>query len=220
MQPSPDSSTFSAAFAIRPVVAADRRALGQIAYETGFFGASAEVFFPDPKLFGELWVGPYLNDVGCCNFAAESEGTVVGYIIGACDTRVYQRYFARRFPKLVGQLIRGDYPYWRRSLSYLLRALRYSARAAPRADYPAHLHINLLPGARGHGSGGKLLAAFLGCLGERGVEGVQLSTTRENDGAIRLYERHGFEVYIEYESPLWHRWLGRNVSHVIMTKRL
>jgi len=205
---------------IRPVVAADRLAVGQIAYETGYFGASAAFYFPDPKLFSELWVGPYLNEVGCCNFAAESQGAVVGYIIGTCDSRAYKRYFARHFPKLVGQLIRGDYPHWRRSLSYLLRALRYPARAAPRADYPAHLHVNVLPRARGQGSGGRLLTAFLGCLTERGVEGVQLSTTRENDAAIRLYERYGFEVYREYESHLWYPWLGRDATHVIMTKRL
>lgn len=200
---------------------ADFEALGQIAYETGFFGASAARFFGDPTLFADLWVRPYLYGPGCCNHLALLDDRPIGYILGTCDLKAYQRNMAvRQVPAVLAGLFTGRYPQARASLPYLLRLLRYPARHAPTQAYPAQLHLNLLPEARGHGLGRRLLETYLTCLMDRHVSGVQLSTTEENSAALALYEKVGFKVYLEYQSPLWQPYLGQALTHVVMVKAL
>lgn len=206
--------------AIRPAEASDLEALAQVAYQTGFFGNSAAVYFPSLPLFGDLWIKPYLNGIGACNFVAELEGRIVGYIIGAPNVRAYQRYFLLAAPDILWKILTRRYPGFLKSVGYLLRAAFYRSRQAPLAQYPAHLHINLLPQARGLGFGRKLLEAHLDCLRAKGIPGVQLSATGENGAALGLYQKLGFKVYAEWESPLWKPWLGREVTHLIMVKDL
>jgi GNAT superfamily N-acetyltransferase len=206
---------------VREVKPADLETLGEIAYSTGFFGASAERFFPARVLFRDLWVWPYLGGAGCCGYVAESAvGKPLGYILGTCNLRQYQNWILTHLPHLLLRALRGEYPGLRRSLPYLLRMARYPAHLAPPETYPAQLHVNLLPESRGLGLGNRLMEAYLGCLRGRNVTGVQLSTTRENTAALGLYQKFGFSVYSEYQSPLWQPWLGRTTSHVVMVCRL
>ena len=208
------------AASIRPAGPTDLEALGHIAYATGFFGSSAAVYFPSPPLFRDLWIKPYLEGIGACNFVAELEGKIVGYVLGAPDVRAYRWYFLRSAGEVLGRLLTGQYPGFLHSACYLLRTARYGSPLAPLRAYPAHLHINLLPESRGLGLGQKLLAAHLDCLRARGIPGVQLSTTRENTAALGLYQKFGFTVYLEWKSPLWKPWLGREATHLVMVKDL
>ncbi|GIW35200.1 MAG: N-acetyltransferase [Meiothermus sp.] len=205
---------------IRPAQPEDLETMGRVAYLTGFFGESAAVYFPSLSLFRDLWIKPYLYGAGMCNWLAELDGIVVGYIVGASDTQVYRQYFLRSAFEMLKNAMAGKYPGLVGCVPYLLRAAWYSNRRAPAELYPAHLHINLLPQARGFGLGHQLLEAHLNCLRARGVRGVQLSTTRENDRALKLYEKFGFEVYIEWRSPLWKPWLGREATHLTLVKDL
>lgn len=198
----------------------DLEALGHIAYATGFFGESARHFFPDAALFTDLWVRPYLSAVGCGNFLALLGGAPVGYILGTAHLRAYRRHLLGNVPWLLGWALQGRYSHLRPSLAYLLRMVRYPTPHAPTGLYPAQLHVNLLPQARGVGLGQALLSAHLEALRKRGVRGVQLSTTWENRAAMRLYERTGFRAYCEAKSPLWQPWLGREVVHVVMVKEI
>jgi ribosomal protein S18 acetylase RimI-like enzyme len=68
--------------------------------------------------------------------------------------------------------------------------------------------------------GKALLAAFLDCLQARGVRGVQLSTTRANQAARRLYRSLGFRLYAKRASPFWAPYLGRPVIHEVWVKEL
>lgn len=205
---------------IREARMEDLEALGHVAYATGFFGESARRFFPDPTLFTDLWVRPYLGTVGCGNFLALSGGVPVGYILGTAHLSAYRRHLLRSLPWLLCRALQGRYPHLGPSLAYLARMARYSTPHAPTGPYPAQLHINLLPQARGAGLGQALLNAHLEALRQHRVPGVQLSTTRENAAALRLYERAGFWVWREASSPLWRPWLGRDAVHVVMVKEL
>ncbi|MDX2008056.1 MAG: GNAT family N-acetyltransferase [Meiothermus sp.] len=198
----------------------DLEAIGQVAHATGFFGASAERFFPDPTLFTDLWVRPYLAGAGCGNWVAEDAGAILGYIIGTCDLQAYGRWMLGYGPRVLKDALFGRYPNVLGALPYLLRMARYPSRLAPFGLYPAQLHVNLLPGSRGMGLGGQLLEHFLHDLRRRKVRGVQLSTTRDNSAALGLYQRFGFETFREYPSPLWRPWLGRDAIHLTMTLAL
>ncbi|MCS7058609.1 MAG: GNAT family N-acetyltransferase [Meiothermus sp.] len=201
---------------IRPVLPADFAALTEVAYATGFFGRSAEVYFPAKVLFGELWVRPYLGPAGGCGLVLEEEGQILGYVLGAQDPIAYRWYFLRGLPRWLRQAAQGCYPGLGTSLRFLLRALRYPSKAAPEGLFPAHLHLNLLGGVRGQGWGERLLRAHLTCLQQRGLPGVQLSTTEENRAALGLYHKLGFREYTRWTSLLWAPWLGRAVVHLVL----
>jgi GNAT superfamily N-acetyltransferase len=62
-------------------------------------------------------------------------------------------------------------------------------------DYPAHLHIDILPEYQGHGGGKNLIAALLAKLQADRVRGIHLMKSGENKGAEVFYGRMGFERY-------------------------
>lgn len=203
---------------IRPARPADLAALARVAYDTGFFGESARRYFPDPALFADLWVRPYLR--GGLGFVACAGDGVVGSILGVRSPAAYRRALWGLVPTLAGRALTGGYPRLPGCLPYGWRTLRFAAEHAPTDLFPAHLHLNVLEGARGTGLGGRLLDTFLAALAREGVRGVQLSTTRVNVAALALYEKRGFRVWAERQSPLWRPWLGRDALHVVMVRVL
>ena len=206
---------------LRALRAGDEAQVGRIAYQTGFFGDSAARYFPDARLFADIWIGPYFEAPGALGFVAQRGGEVVGYILGLPDQGPYGRALTRVIVRrIVPGVLLGRYRRPFGGLPYLLRFARFPSTHATRARYPAHLHINLQPGTRGLGLGSGLLTAYLNALRARGVPGVQLSTTRENGAALRLYGRAGFEVYAEEASPLWTPWLDREAVQVVLVKDL
>jgi ribosomal protein S18 acetylase RimI-like enzyme len=64
------------------------------------------------------------------------------------------------------------------------------------------LAIAVVPSARGRGIGKALLEALLRRARDAGHEGISLSVDKLNDGAIRLYEQHGFRRVGENETSL------------------
>ena len=60
------------------------------------------------------------------------------------------------------------------------------------AEYPAHMHIDLLPRLQGQGLGRALIETLADALRERGVPGLHLGVSTENPGAIAFYHRVGF----------------------------
>lgn len=59
-------------------------------------------------------------------------------------------------------------------------------------EYPAHLHIDLLPDQQGRGAGRALIDACVALLAERGSPGVHLVADKANEGANLFYPRVGF----------------------------
>ncbi|WP_245588520.1 GNAT family N-acetyltransferase [Deinococcus pimensis] len=208
---------------VRPALAGDLDVIGRIAYLTGYFGESASRYFPDERLFRHLWVNPYylVPQQVSVRFVADVPGETLGYIVGVTDQVAYER--ALRFTLLrqvLPNLLRGRYRALPGCVPYLTRISLFPTPHAPRGAYPAHLHLNLLPEARGLGLGRALLTAFVDELRARGVPGVQLSTTAENEAALALYAKAGFEVLAERALPVWTPWLGRPATHVLMGLKL
>ena len=197
----------------------DLAAIARLSHQTLFLGREGPKAFPSETLWGALFVAPYL-EAGCCNLVAEEEGRVVGYILGACADRPLALAFAKRLLWALPRLLLGRFGPPLPHLRYLLRLLRYPGPKAPKDRYPAHLHIAVDPEAQGHGVGKALLAAFLKCLREKGVPGVQLATTRANRAARGLYRAMGFRVYAKRASPFWAPYLGRPLIHEVWVRDL
>lgn len=75
-------------------------------------------------------------------------------------------------------------------------------------EYPAHLHINLLPPYQRKGLGRQLMDALEASLQQRNCSGVSLCVNSRNQGAMRFYERCGFQK------------LGRHPGSVAYGKKL
>ena len=64
------------------------------------------------------------------------------------------------------------------------------------------LAIAVVPSKRGHGIGDALLTRLLEAAAGAGYESISLSVDSENAGAIRLYEKHGFQRTTDHDGSL------------------
>jgi ribosomal protein S18 acetylase RimI-like enzyme len=78
----------------------------------------------------------------------------------------------------------------------------------PYADYPSHLHIDLLPRAQGHGWGRRMMEHLLGKLRSEGSPGVHLGVGQVNERAVGFYGKLGFAELARVRDVLY---LGRRL---------
>ena len=85
----------------------------------------------------------------------------------------------------------------------MYRAIQEHDRQALYKQYPAHLHINLLPGYQGLGLGTELIHHFEEHMIRQGAWGLNLSTTNYNRKAVPFYEKLGFSLHqqIPFKHP-------------------
>ncbi len=165
---------------IRRYQASDEEAVRAICYATGFLGESADRWLDlNRRLFTDLWLCYYLYHEPESTFVAEVDGRVVGYVTGCRDSKRRDRYMHGIFPFifLLGVLT-GRYRAGRRAMGVICRMLRDAVTVGmpelPGSDYPAHMHYNVAPEARGKvpRCGMRLGFVFMQLLHEQGVEGM------------------------------------------------
>ena len=145
-----------------------RRAVADDAIDRIFFAASSVQSFRDARAraaFRWLWLGRYLAEEPEHAFVALSGATLCGYLVGS---------------------LADPAPRWEfRELSY------FSDFAAETARFPAHLHINVDEGARGHGVGARLVERFAAHAAACGSAGLHV-VTGAGMRNVGFYERLGF----------------------------
>lgn len=179
---------------IRRAHADDLPALYEVCLRTGDAGQDATALHDHPTLLGEIYVGPYVVLPGCIALTAVDEGGPAGYCLAAVDTRDFEaRCEADWWPALRARHPDpGPAP---ATPDEELAAHVHRPPVAPAevvADFPAHLHIDLLPRLQGRGVGGRLLRRLLDELRARGVPGVHLGVDARNTRAIGFYRHLGF----------------------------
>lgn len=118
-----------------------------------------------------------------CFVAVDENDRVIGYTYGAADYDNYQNNFSE-YINAVAEI---------ENRKFLNDALtEMYDHAIYKKDYPAHLHIDILPDYQSKGIGSKLIKAFCDNLREQNIKGVMLIVGTENEGARRFYERNGF----------------------------
>lgn len=208
---------------IRPYQRRDRAPIRRIICAAALRGQPLAVFFEDEQIVLTLFMNYYLSYEPESCFVAESEGRVVGYIMGCKDTRRYQRVLLFRYgPRLLARLLlRLVTARYRRLNTYrtLWWALARAWRELPGADlrqFPAHVHLGVDPALRTR----KL--AFYGCmvrLGDalirdlraRGVRGLhgQIAEPGEQDFISgRVQTLYGCRVADSRRFSLWTRITG------------
>lgn len=183
---------------MRPYLPADRNGVGRVCILTGDAGADGRGLFSDDQLLPLIYVYPYVEYAPDLAWVVEVAGQIAGYIVGVADVAAFSAWWPAGWaPQLEREYQPGP------SRSARERATVESAHIPsglddPRlADFPARLHINLLPQLQGQGLGRDLIATLLQRLKERGVPGLALHVAAENIGALAFYQRIGFTLLDE-----------------------
>jgi ribosomal protein S18 acetylase RimI-like enzyme len=159
---------------------------------TGDAGGDASTQYGNPDLLGHVYVGPYVVGQADLALVVVDPDGVAGYCLAARDTRSFEVWAESAWwPSL-----REQYPL-RDDASpdaEVIRLLHAPPRAPDQvvADYPAHLHIDLLDRARGQGLGRVLVERQIASLRAQGARGVHLDVATDNANAISFYRHLGF----------------------------
>jgi ribosomal protein S18 acetylase RimI-like enzyme len=177
---------------IRGYRPSDLDAVYDICIRTADAGGDLSGRFGDDRLVADVFAAPYVTlEPEVARILDDGDGNAIGYIVGTTNTPEFVRRFAAEWLPALGDRYQHDDDPRDQSLLELLR--RPQHMLMPELDaYPAHLHIDLLPQARGHGEGRALMTSFLRGLHAAGVERVHLSMAPANTGARAFYDRLGF----------------------------
>lgn len=185
-------------FTIRPGTTADQAGAYFVCLKTGDFGKDGEPYYrDDPDALGRIFVGPYLAYEPGLSLILEDAQGICGYAFGAFDSRrFYERYDKEWRPKLCAQfpMPQGDPSQWTRA--QMVHSWYHHpdyTMPEPYAEYPSHLHIDLLERAQGRGFGRRMMEMVMDKLRERGSLGAHLGVSRMNTPAFGFYQRLGFK---------------------------
>lgn len=179
-------------FAIRRYHPSDLVMLYRICLETGADGDDATGTIDD-QILGHFFAAPYaVLEPGLC-FVLTHEGAPCGYIVGTADSSEFQRRMDTEWlPPL-----RERYPLPdaedRAREAGMIRAIHHGYQPPAFAnEFPAHLHIDLLPVGQGKGQGALMIEQFLEALRAQGCAGMHLGVSPRNERALRFYPKLGF----------------------------
>ena len=186
---------------IRPAQAGDEPGAYYVCFKTGNHGDDGEPLYrDDPSALGRIFVGPYLAYEPELSFILEDKEGICGYALGAFDSKTfYGCYDAEWRPRLCAQFPAplGDPSKWspvQRVHSWYHDPDYFCPE--PYAEYPSHLHIDLLPRAQGHGYGRRMMEQVMEKLRTRGSPGAHLGLSERNTRAFAFYQRLGFHELI------------------------
>ncbi len=134
----------------------------------------------------------------CFVFADENDNAV-GYILCAENFHAFREVFFSDFKTRIAPERISEHKWAEESI---VLHEKYAA------DYPAHLHIDLLPDYQGKGIGTQLMQTLSDHLRNKKCRGVMLTVFKHNTGAVRFYERYGFDC------------IGENANNFAFGKKL
>lgn len=197
---------------IRQLVPGDLEALYDISLATGLAGRDAAHLYVDPKMMGHIYAAPYAVLAPALVLVAQDGDAVVGYAAGVPDTQAWEDRLERDWwPSLraqypdPGDLAQSTPTPDQRRAAMIHRPTRTPHSVA--TEFPAHLHLNLLPLAQGRGVGMRLFDAWRSA---QQVGPIHVAVNRANDNAIRFWTKVGFAPLAYADIPDGRtRWLGR-----------
>lgn len=166
---------------IRPYEAKDKENIRFICLETANKANGSEY---ERNFLLNTYCDYYIeNEPHNCFVAADENDKAVGYILCTENFDAFSKIF---FTKYTENYIKFKGIYRLALKASVIEQKKY------KTDYPAHLHIDLLPEYQQKGLGRQLIDTLCNHLKSKGVKGVMLSVFVGNKGAIRFYEKCGF----------------------------
>ncbi len=161
---------------IRPYQTKDRENCRKICHIT----ATAPAYVKNPELVATLYCDYYIDkEPDNCFVLTDEFDNAVGYILCAeneVDFEVGYKPYLDKAGKM--------------SLSNKIGCMADSFfNRKLYKDYPAHLHIDILPAFQGKGSGKQLISTLEAHLRSKNVKGVHLGVGGDNKRAHKFYEK-------------------------------
>ncbi|MCX7874744.1 MAG: GNAT family N-acetyltransferase [Melioribacteraceae bacterium] len=185
---------------IRNYIEEDFDKLLYICLKTGDSGNDATTIYKDPNLLGSFYTAPYLLIHPELALILTYNNEPIGYIIGTDNS---QKFFELTEEKYFPEL-RKKYPLPNENDNSadarIIRLIHQGHK--PKVEfqnYPAHLHIDILPEGQGKGFGRKLIDSFINKLIELNVNALHLEVGKRNTNAIAFYEKYGFHKIAEFD---------------------
>jgi GNAT superfamily N-acetyltransferase len=201
---------------IRPATEADQERLYQVVVETGQAGDDATPLYKDPKMLGHIYTAPYVVLAPELVFVAEVNGQVAGYVCGVADSRAFEAELEEKWwPALRERYPAPDVSRKARWTADELRAewIHNPVRTPDyvAAQFPAHMHMNLMPNARGGGLGRRLFDTWIEVARDCGVGPVHIGADPKNAGGIAFWRAMGFERLLQPDGTFSEEtcWMGR-----------
>jgi len=175
---------------IRKATLADEADIARICMLTGADGGDASGLYCDDTMLADVYALPYLSGPSCLAWVVDVGGRVGGYVVAAADTAAFQKWFTEEWWTTRARLHTAATPQDAQLVSNAEDPQRLLAAVA--SDYPAHLHIDLLPELQGAGWGRRLIDTLCAELAQNGVTGVHLVTSKANTAAQQFHRKVGF----------------------------
>jgi len=210
---------------IRPYQARDREVVRWLCCETGFLGKPIDPIYRDRELFADLITNPYLDHEPEWALVAESDGRVVGYLLGSVNPHFGRTLMVSGFQtacKMLTRLLTGKYQDHPRSELFVRWMLTKGLMEQPHhPEDAAHLHMNLEKWLRWGGLARRLWTLYEDRLRRAGISRYYaqfFSCSQRNPE--RMYARCGFKVYARSVTTMWHPEIPDPVAIVCAEKIL
>jgi ribosomal protein S18 acetylase RimI-like enzyme len=180
----------------------------RICLKTGFSGLDAGRYYANKFLLGQYYAAPYLFfDIDSCFVLVGEKGFPAGYIVGTLDSTGFQTWMNSEWLPLLSaeaEFQVTDSPFERSLKEQILRPQCLTQQEVSLyAEYPAHLHIDILPELQGRGFGRKLIDSFIRNLQNHRISGVHLGVDEKNEKALKFYAALGFSEILNADGCLY-----------------
>jgi GNAT superfamily N-acetyltransferase len=206
------------AYRLRPARRADLPGLYEVCLKTGDSGKDGTSLHDDPTLLGKFYVGPYVVLEPDLAFTLEGPCGAVGYLLGTLDTAGFNARCEADWLKPLRNAVHNpgnDLTTWHDSdwIRRLIHVPDFTFTPALH-PFPAHAHIDLLPEARGHGFGRRMMQFLMARMAARGAKGLHLSVAPSNAGGQAFYHKLGFHHVAAPELPRHTYFMGRSLTDI------
>lgn len=189
----------------------DLVALRKICVRTGAAGGDATGRWSSDELLPDLFLEPYVTASPEWTWVVDEGDGPLGYLVAVPSTRRFVNWWQHKWtPWFTERYPAPEEPYSAEE-QLVQRGYDPGTLLVPEVDeYPAHLHIDLLPSAQGRGYGRALIEnVLIPSLAKAGVPGVHLGVEARNLAARGFYTAVGFEELPSStpDAPLLGRWI-------------
>jgi len=181
---------------IRRFTPADAAAVDEICVRTGDAGGDARGRYSTDTLLPDVFARPYWTLEPDFAFVLDDGDRAVGYVLGTPDTAAFVRAYRERWiPATAARLPAPGAADGPPGPDDELLGLHHHPErmlVPGLADFPAHLHIDLLPAHQGAGHGRALIERIAAAFTDAGAAGVHVGVAAGNTAALAFYARVGF----------------------------
>ena len=182
---------------VRPYRDSDLEAIYDICIRTGDNGGDATDKFENPRLLADTFAAPYLYLEPSLAFVLpDGADRPVGYVLGTANTAGFVSAYREKWLPRVVSLYPVPTPEVPARDAGMLGAFHNPERMLQSGteDFPAHLHIDILPSHQGGGNGRRLIETFMDAAAVAGATGVHVTVALANARAHGFYLKVGFKL--------------------------